>query len=236
MPDSNTKNTLIIFLSLILAVVVGATVYLSRSGLSTNPTLLSVVGEGKVKAPPELARFTVSYGVTSPTSPGALDAEKQMRQKIIKLLSDLYGVSANDIQISYPQIIPVASASGTTYQAINILDVSFRRIPSVDDAVAKLYQTGTVRVSNVVLTTSNGRDLEDKAINQAMKDATTRAERMAKAANKRLGKLVSISGEQTKEVGTVTREAIIQKGTDTPDATSGTIEIVRNVSLVYELK
>jgi len=204
--------------------------YVSQN--SKQPTLLTVAGEGKAKAKPELAQITVSYVATASSAAEALKSEKTKRDSIISLLAS-YGVTSFDIQIPYPRVVPATTASGTIYQAVNALDVKFKRLTALDEAVSKLYDLGNLTVSNIVLTTSNPRNLEDEAIRQAYQDAASRASKMAESAGKTLGKLVSMSGQQTQAVGTTTRSAATKTDETTPPEQ---IEIVRTVSLVYELK
>lgn len=209
---------------------------------SQNTTLLTVVGEGKVKAPPELAQFTLSYATVASTSADALSSEKQLRDKIISRLTGLYKVDDSDIQVQYPKVSPVTSTLRVLYQSTNTMDVSFSNLNLLDQAISKLYQTGDIVVNSVVFTTKNPRELEDKAITEAFKDAKLRAEKMAQASEKKLGKLVSIAGNQTQSVGTTTRDVLNQQNAakdlkpgQLPEIKPGQIELVRTVTLVYEL-
>lgn len=207
-----------------------------------KPTLLTVVGEGKSEKAPEVAQFTIAYLVSGQTVSSALDAEKNMRQSIIALLIGNYAVQNADIQVAYPKVVAANTAGGVNYQVVNSLDVSFGKISLFDDAISKLYQLGgkEISISNIIFTTKNPRDLENEALANAFKDAQTSAGKMAAAAGKSLSRLVSIAGSQTQAVGTLTTQAnnsgtqVNPQGQTT--STPGVIKIVRNMTLVYELR
>lgn len=230
----------IIIVVLLVAAVVFSVLYFKATVLDVNPTILTVAGEGKVKVAPEIAQFTITYVSAATTSAEVIKAEKRLKEKIVNLLTDKYDVDTSQIQASYPQIAPAATTRGVVYQATNSLDVTFKKLSSLDAAVNEMYEMGGLSISNIIYTTQNPRTLEDEAINKAVTDAKMRAEKMSLASGKKLGKLVSIAGNQTQAVGTVTTE--VKKQTNDPAAsqsaeiTPGSIEITRTVTLVYELR
>lgn len=226
--DQGSKTfAIVITILLILTLLILAGYYYKTSYSDTKPALLSVVGEGKVKANPEFAQFTISYVSTGTSSAETLASEKKLRQSIISLLTDSFSVQQSDIQVSYPNLAPVAVSTGIAYQAANTLNVNFKKLSSLDDAIAQLYLLKNLSVTNVILTTNNSRDLEDQAISQAVIDGSTRAQKMAQVSGKKLGKLVSVTGQQTQAVGTLSTQA--------GNSGLGQFELIRTVSLVYEL-
>lgn len=226
--DQGSKAVVIVLtILLVLTLLITGIYYLKTNTSDTKPALLSVVGEGKVKANPEFAQLTISFVSTGTSSAETLASEKNLRQSIISLLTDSFSVQQSDIQISYPSLAPVNISTGIAYQAVNTLSVNFKKLSSLDDAIAQLYLLKNLSVTNVILTTNNSRDLEDRAISQAITDGTTRAQKMALASGKKLGKLVSVTGQQTQVVGTLSTQA--------GNSGLGQFELTRTVSLVYEL-
>ena len=199
--------------------------------------VITVSGEGIAKAAPDLASFTITFASSSPYATEALSSEKTLRQSIVTTLTSLYGVDPVDMQVSFPQLTPARGASGElTYQAVNSLDVKFRMITSIDEAVAVLYKIDNLNVSNLVFTTNNARDLEDQAMKAAVADGKVRADKLAEASGKRLGRMVSLSAGQTQAVGTVATE-VSKFDAQNPMAglIPGQIQLTRNVTLVYEV-
>lgn len=228
------KIWITIFLVLVIPLFVGGYFLYPKDA----KTLLSVAGEGKAKAVPDLVSFTITYAGNGTSTTSALADENKVKQQIISLLASAYGVNQSDIQVSFPSVgVNASSSGGLNYQVANTLNVNFRKLASLDEAISKLYETNKLSIANLIFTTNNARDLEDEAIKDAVKDGELRAAKIAQAGNKKLGKLVSITAQQTQAVGSVSVEANMVK-TNTTSGTSnpGQIEITRNVSLVYELK
>lgn len=228
-----SRKLTLTFLIILVLFLLGMSFYYVKTNVFDKPTFLTVVGEGKAKTDPELAQFTLSLAATGKTSFDAMEAEKNLRQKIITLLTGLYNIEKADLQVSYPRVSVSSSGNTIYYSSVNSINVKFKRLGNFDAAIEKLYQLGNVNVSNIILTTENPRDLEDQAISKAFADGKERAEKMAQSAGKNLGRLVSVTGQQTQAVGTITREASTEKGSE---AAPGQIEITRNVTLVYEMR
>lgn len=194
-----------------------------------KPALLTVIGEGNVKATPEKAQFSITYTALGKTSEEALSQEKNLREKIISLLAS-YGVSNSEITLYSPNITPLRQTESASYSVISSLSVEFQKLSELENLFAKLYTLGSLNISTTVFTTNNPRELEDRAIKKALYDAQLRAEKMAEAAGAKLGRVVSIAGEQTQNVATLSRK--VESDKNNP----GNIEIVRLVRVVYELK
>ena len=230
------KIWLIILSLLIIPLLAGGYLFFSKN----STTILNVAGEGKAKAAPELASFTITYAGNGTSASNALSDEKVVNQQIINLLGSQYGVTQSDIQVSFPNVgVNASSSGGINYQAANNLSVNFRKISSLDEAISKLYQTNKLSISNLIFSTDNARNLEDEAIKGAVKDGEIRAEKIAQSTGKKLGKLLSVTAQQTQAVGSISVEATkTQQTTGTTSATfsPGQIEITRTVNLVYELK
>lgn len=205
-------------------------------------TLLTVTGEGNAEKSPEVVKFTVAYSSKDTTSTKALEAEKTTRQNLLTLLTGNFGVTDQDIQVAYPRLIPSYDAKGeATYQTVNTLDITFRQLALFDSVVAKLYELGgkDISLGNIVFTTANPRELENEALASALKDAQASAGKIAAAAGKKLGRLVSMAGNQTQSVGTLTTDAGGSKSQVNPQSlttTPGSIKITRYMTLVYELR
>ncbi len=232
------KATVITIIILLLLLAGGGLIY-QYSSSNNSSTLLTVAGEGKITAPPQVAQFTITYVANGNTANDAINSEKTMRKQLIDTLSNLYGVNPADIQESYPRVVPPSATNNTVnllYQAVNTLNVNYKKLQTLDSAIAKLYEVGgnDISVTNIVFTTQNPRDLEDQAIANAIKDGEGRALKMAATTGKTLGKLVSVTGQQTQAVGTVSTQAnpLSNGNVSTP----GEIELTRTVTLVYELK
>lgn len=218
-----------------------------KNNFFTEPGTITIVGEGRVLAQSQLARFTVSWISSGNTPSEALQNERSVFNKIVGVLRT-NGVQNEDIQVAYARVVPPAAAGGG-YQAVNALDTELRGVAKLNEVVSSLYNNGAASVANIVLSTDNQEELEEQAIEAAIKDAKNKAKKTAKASNKRLGRLVSLTSGATGNVSALTS----QVGTTQPqagfssemeaggemfvqDLGPGQIEVVRRVSVVYEVR
>jgi len=230
------------YLALFLLVVASA--WLIKDAFFSQPGMVTVIGEGKVEAQPELAKFTASWIGTGSSPAEALKSEKNLRNTLIDALKN-YGVAEGDIQVAYPRVVPAASGG---YQAVNAMDVNLTSIDSLDQAVNALYGSGVYSVANIALSTRNPEDLEEQAIEKAIADAKEKAKKAAKASHKRLGRLVSLTPGSTGQVDALTSQVgsgrkenvgamePLEEQVAVQDSGLGQIEVVRRVSAVYEIK
>lgn len=231
-----------IFVLVIIFLVLGGGVLVKTMFFSTKP-VVTVSGEGVARAVPKLAKFTITYVTTAASSAEALLSEKTFRRRIISLLADQYKINQSDMQVPFPQVTPQVTGAGTiTYQVVNTIDVTFSNLPTLEDAISQLYEmntpsAGNLGISNLIYTTENARDLEDQAMQEAIKDGKTRAAKLAAASGKKLGKLLSVTGQQTQAVGAVSTESNISYGImpSANEAIPGQILLTRNATLVFEL-
>lgn len=206
-----------------------------------RPTLITVVGEGRVKAVPEMVRFTISVVNTATTPTVAVADNNRLTRDIISMVKGA-GVGDEDIVVSYVRVIPPSVALGqTTYQAINATDVTLKDLSKFDNLVNSLYAAGAQSVSNIVFTTQDSKELEKEAVAKAIKDAKARVKEIARASGKRVGRMVSIQTVEIGEAGALSGQASQEAGFGALgegqiSASPSQIEIVRQASIVFELR
>jgi uncharacterized protein YggE len=238
-PKYRKGDTIILVISLVALLIVG---YFFKDDIFPRPGMISVTGEGQVEVEPELARITVSWISAGTNAEAAIKNEKTIFNILTKVLQD-NGVKEPDIQVAHARVVAPTDNSGQ-YQAVNALDAKVYGLENLDQLVAGLYQNGAANVTNIVLSTDNQEELEDQAVALAIEDAKIKAQQTAKAAKKRLGRLVSLTSDATGQVNAVTtkKSSIATEeasGFSRPVETEtgvNKIEIVRRVSVVYEIK
>lgn len=218
----------------LVVLVVGLVVLLGIWGVFRKPTLVTVYGEGAVKVVPSMVRFTISFSNQGDSANIALADNERISKQLISLLKNA-GVDESDIVVSYVRVLP-PSLTQPRYQAVNAIDVTLKELGSFDNLVTSLYANGAQSISNILFTTENSGELEKQAVADAITGAKARAGEIAKAAGKRVGRMVSIQTTQIGEAGALVGEA--------PKATFGTIttsspsqiEIIRGATVIFELK
>ncbi len=230
--DTTTK---IIGLILGLLVLVFAGWFVKTNYID-KPTLITVVGEGKIDVKPEIVKFTINLVNDSQTPAGAVNDSNVLVRNIVSVLKQA-GIADKDISTSYVRVLPPGTNLGQTqYQAVNTVDVTLRNLSQFDSLFNSLYANGVQSITSIVFTVSNSRDLEKQAVNEAIKDAQARAKEIAKREGKSVGRMVSIVTGEIGEAGALSGRASIQGGGGQVSASPSQIEIVRQASIVFELK
>jgi len=219
------------------AVLFLLTGWLVKRNWLDRPTLITVIGEGKVQVKPELVKFTLAVRNTAPSATLAMADNNRLVRDLVLVLKNA-GVQEEDIRLAYVRVIPPQTALGqTNYQAVNSASVTLRDISQFDNLAMQLYANGATSISNIVFTTENSRDLEKQAVAKAIKEAKQRAQELAKASGKRLGRMVSIATVEAGEAGALSGKANKESGFGGAiTASPAQIEITRQASIVFELK
>lgn len=231
-PDTRFKRTMVV-LGLILLVLFG---WFVKTEYIDRPTLVTVMGEGRVETLPEMVKFTVSV-INNSSSPNIAVADNNRTMGDLLSYIKQAGVEDSDMVVSYVRVIPPSANLGlTTFQAVNAVDVTLGEISKFDNLVSTLYSVGASSISNIVFTTEDSSELEKRAIAEAIKDAKSKAGNTARTSRKRLGRMVSIQAMELGEAGALSGEPAKEGFGGQVSASPSQIEIVRQAIIVFELR
>lgn len=230
----NTKlNSLVLILGAVILVFTG---WFVKRRYIDRPTLITVVGEGRVKIDPSMVRFSVSISNQEENANKALADNRRVTKDLISIAKGA-GVSESELIVSYPRVMPPSVALGQiNYQAINAIDMTLKNLSVFDSLVNQLYNTGASSISNIVFTTENSKDLEKQAVTKAVEETESRAREIARSLHKGVGRIVSVSTVEIGEAGALTGELSQSKFTGETRNFPSQIEIIRQVSMVFELR
>jgi len=229
----NNKKKIFGILGIVFLVLAG---WWLKTSYFDKPTLITVTGEGTVKAKPETVDFTVIALNSSNNSSQAIADNNKIIHDLVNLLKS-NGVKDQDLSLAYVRVIPPQASLGqSNYQAVNSINVTLKTVNNLDSLVAKLYSFGAYSISNIVFSTNNSRDLEKQAVASAIEDAKARAKELAKASKKRLGRMVSISASEVGKAGAIEGESSQNKFGSLLNNLPSQIKIVRNAYIVFELR
>ena len=156
--------------------------HLGRSATASNPTAITVTGDGTANATPDRASF--NFGVTSqaPTAGGALSRSSARARAIVAALEHV-GIDAKDIQTTDVSLWPRTRANGMEivgYTASNSVNVT-APLAGAGAVVDAAVGAGANNVDGPNLDTSDKSSLYDDALKQALADAKGKAEAIATA-------------------------------------------------------
>lgn len=202
---------------------------------------LTVTGTGRVIMKPEVGRFTAGVQKYGNTVTEAMDQERQATAAILSALKDS-GVKEEDIKTNYFSVWPqlsdyyedtVRKQKITGYSVSNSVEVKVREVERVSDILGKAIAAGANNISGLSFGADEPKEEEAQAREKAIADAQEKAVKMAKAAGRRLGKIVSVT-EGYLPYAPVSYGA--GGGGGGPSIESGGVEVTQTVTVVFELR
>ena len=204
---------------------------------------ISVSGQGKAAAPPDMATIQTGVVTGSKMAKDALAANNRAMGQVMKVLNGK-GIESKDIQTSGFQVYPEYQRGPrgsrtneiTSYRVTNQLRVRVRNLPRLGEILDALVQAGSNQVSGVSFGISEPRAITNKARIKAINDARGRAELYAQATGVKVGKIISIS-EQAVHLPRpqFQARAMMAEASSVPVAT-GEQEVGATIHVVYAIE
>lgn len=172
----------------------------ARAETAAAPARITVTGEGRVDAVPDLA--TISLGVTTEarTAAEALSANNAAMAAVLDRLGAA-GVAERDLQTTGLSVNPVWSGYERTggrpeitgFQATNVLTVRVRALDRLGGILDAAVKDGANTLNGLSFGLAAPQPALDEARARAVADARRKAEIIAGAAGARLGRIESIT-------------------------------------------
>jgi uncharacterized protein len=205
---------------------------------------ISVLGEGIVLAQPNVARVTLGADVFDQSLANAqAEAARRMDAVVARLKAG--GIADTDIRTVSFTITPQYDQRGDPnqpvlrgYQVQNLVEARTTNVaglgPLLDDAVG----AGATRVFGIAFESDNMEALKNQARDQAMQNASNKAQQLARDAGVSLGRPTSIDES---DVGGVTpvRQAIAPQAAAPAAATPiqpGELRVTTTVRVVWSIQ
>lgn len=175
---------------------------------------IRVVGEGKVLASPDMA--TVQSGVVTEAEEAekALEQNSQRMQEVMRVLRS-HDIAEKDVQTSNFNVSPVyespppqmqrqgrrerAERSIVAYRVHNEVRVKVRDLSDLGAVLDELVSVGSNQISGIEFGVDDPSAILDKARARAIRDAMSRAEVYARAADVQVGQVEQISEQPIEE-------------------------------------
>lgn len=219
------KFKLILQLTALFTIFILTVTLLPR--LIFRPSTLTVIGEGILEFEAEKVSMIVTRADSGKDSVNTIN-EGDIN---IKLLIDSAKIEAGeDVKITqaFNQVQPVALQSGIQYQAVNAFSLETSNVAATNQIIKTLYRDGATTISNVSFSSTDKELTAQQARNLAVEDAKKEAKNIAKAAGKRLGRLVAISDDNQNSQSTISN-------VDTNNQSFSTVSTTKRVSVIYEI-
>ena len=232
--------------TLVSASLIGGLSSLAAQEVSNAPRgpTLTVTGEGRATAIPDMARFSTGVVSDGKTAREALDANSTAVANMITALKGA-GIEARDIATSgfsvQPQYAPPKKDSTepprvTGYQVQNTVSVRLRDLARLGDLLDKMVTSGANQIGGIAFDIAEPAKLEDKARVAAVEDARHQAELIAQASGVRLVRIVTVTGNGgMRPMGRAMAAPMLMKADSVP-VEAGETEVQASVSVTYEIE
>ena len=220
---SGGKKFAIISLILFVGVLVG--LFLNSSIF--KPAVITVTGLGEENVVPTEVNL-IATRLDAGTDPVAAIAQNETAvDKLISIAKNYKGDNGQ-ITKSFYQVTP----QNGQYVVVNGINIKSTNVKSVNDLIKDLYKNGAATISNVSFSPGDKGTAEQQARKTAIVNARQNALKMASAAGKRLGKLLSVI-DDTSNSSTGTVSEISSTATTAQGISS--IKVSKQVQMVYEI-
>ena len=164
-----------------------------------NGTRLDVMATGEVSRVPDIARISAGVVTSATTATAALEQNARQMSAVRQALKRA-GIADRDIQTSSISLYPDyrqdqggGNPQIAGYRASNEVTVRFRDIASAGSILDALVAQGANQINGPMLGIDKPEQALDEARVAALAAARARAELYARAAGKRVGRILSIS-------------------------------------------
>jgi uncharacterized protein len=155
---------------------------------------ITVNGTGTITSVPDEATFTIGVQTQGSTARDALAANSEQMRRVIQAVRSA-GVSKDDVQTQDVSVSANYSEENSIdgYNASNSVLVTLRDLSRAGKVLDAASNAGANQVYGPNLSRSDREAVEKKALSDAVGDARTKAEALAKAAGVNLGGVTAIT-------------------------------------------
>jgi uncharacterized protein YggE len=209
--------------------------------------LVSVSGEGEVKARPDMAYVTLAVEARKPTLAEARAQVTTAIDKLLALTRDLK-IDPKYVDASQLQVQPEYRWNEKDSQRVLLgylvsrqVDVELHELDKLGPLLERAVSAGMNQVGGARLDSSRRKDLEREALAKAVTDARLNAEALAKASGTRLGAVQSLSASSVMPPQPMFKERAMVAAAPAADMAaeqsyeSGEMRFGASVSAQYEL-
>lgn len=208
--------------------------------MAPHAAKLTVSGEGRSTAAPDLAMITLGVSTEAATAEAAMSQNSGRQQAVIDALK-AEGIEARDIQTSGLNLQPKMDYPNgqapklVGYIAQNTVSVRVRDIAGLGGVLDKLVATGANEISGISFARDDMSAAQDQARAAAVAEARRKAELMAQAAGMRLGALRALSDAPVIEGPRPMMAMRAEAKADATPIEAGELSVSAQVTAIFDL-
>lgn len=222
---------------------------LSTSALAAeSPHFISVRGEGEIKVKPDIVAVSLNVHTKAKDGKAAQAKNAKEMARVMAVLKDDFGIDAKEIQTTSFQVNPEYNYQGPQrvfvgYVVDHSLVFTYRKLDKVGEVLDKLVTSGagedSVQLSGLTFDSSKRKDHEVEALELAMRNASGRAEALARFAKKPLKGVLRISDSSVNYQpfrGNMAMGKMAAQDSAATQISAGEISVTSSVAVDYEIE
>ena len=218
--ETSTNKNIPRFITLGCLIIISVFSILTFFRSSKTISTISVTGQSDISAKPDSVKFVVTRVNTGKDVSLAIDDGTNGINRLITIAKELGG-SDIEIKKTFYQI----TSQSLEYSVANAFSVKTSNIENIDALIKKLYNNGATTVSNITFESKDIKNVEEKLRDNVYSDAKEKAKRIAKSAGKHLGKVISITDDDTNITSTI----------EDLKTNNGSVNISKSASVIYQI-
>ncbi|PJE57696.1 MAG: hypothetical protein COU82_00560 [Candidatus Portnoybacteria bacterium CG10_big_fil_rev_8_21_14_0_10_38_18] len=201
---------------------------------------ISVQGEGKVYAKPDIAIVNLSVVTEGTNLKDVQDKNSRKMNGVVDFLKG-FGIEEKDIKTINYQIYPRYNYENRAvptiigYEINQTLEVKIRNLEKIGEILDKSVSAGINQVSSLRFWVDKDDELKEGARKLAIEDAKKKAETLADNLGIKLVKIIGFTEDTGYYPMPTYKEAAGMGGGEMPNIQTGENEITVNVSIIYEI-
>ena len=237
------SGTAIIFALILSVVTVSYSTFAQES--QGGKRTLSVTGNGKADASPDVAYLTLSVETTAKNASQAVKDNAATTNKVLEVIKGKLGkedkVSTAGYSLSpvYEYNNQTNKSEFTGYRASNKIIVEAHNLKELGTIIDATAQAGLNNIESLSFDTTKRDEFRREALTRAVNDAKTTAETLAKAAGVKITKILQLSPSFDYPVP-VYRDYALAKEAPAPAPPTpiepGDISVSASVNIVFEIE
>lgn len=209
----------------------------------TTDRLITVTGEGRVDAAPDMATIRLGVTETATEAKAAMEATSDAMAGMLARLME-FGIEDRDVQTQNVRLDPIWSRRGnngdetpkiTGFSASNILMVRVRELSTLGSVLDAVLDDGANEFNGLSFGIQDPSALMDQARSDAVKAAVAKATIYAEAAGVTLGSVQSISEAGGARPVPMMMEAAAARSADVVPIAAGEVSLSASVTVRFAI-
>ncbi len=215
-------------------------------GVPIERNVISVSGEGKVVAIPDIAAIDLGTTIERPTVAASQKENTRVMNEVLAKLAAA-GIDKKDIQTTSYNVYPSydwrdGKQTLRGYTVSQNVHVKIRDLDKVGDIIGQAGALGANQIGGIQFTVDDPEKLKEEARGKAIENAKAKAAALGQSAGVRLVRVVSFnesSGDGRPQPLYYAKDMLGMGGAEAapaPSVEAGSTEIVVDVSMTYEIE